>query len=521
VFLHAIAFPDKSKETADLYCYRNALQKAILVGKVSRKLKVFATDCNLRKEVTVLKGLGFRKQIDSQGTDRNDDETRDGISIDDMDFTVLCDWMECEYECEPSVIIDPYSLDDSTYDAFSSQYRESMLQKKIRELFQKKPYYSDREFKQKLLETGAPEIAIGMAIQSILQNRTFRIHSGGQEGYILYKNNYFIFQPEIYRDLKIPLALRIADIPVKRDVYSPSVIQLNPEESNLIGESESSSPVKQESTHSFLTALFKWVSRVVVGEQSSITPEIERHLEVFTEDFKQQYDVYINKLTMIVFLAKKIEPTNRSIYEQVVLEYIWDEWIHPSEQIRLLLTKNEFYRDIANEQILTSGAQTVIRSINPSTNILEYICDNGEPCSKTISKYFDKLLEKKDVVKKVVNSKTTGSIYGFIVPKRGSIVFKTLEPKDKLKAVSGQECAIVTTKSHWYDKLIQIGNELRRAGLYDLDLNQGRLITSVDIINSTRGCTVLDIILRYIDKIQLMKKYWFFRPRKGQPYKRC
>ena len=133
VFLHVLTVPGLDMETSDLYSYRSALRKAILVGQVSRKLKEFAVDCNLRKEVTVLRGLGRRIQIDSQGLkrDREDDDPegkREGIRIDDVDFTAICDWMECPYTCSPNVDVNLETSDDSTYTAFSARYREMKLQ---------------------------------------------------------------------------------------------------------------------------------------------------------------------------------------------------------------------------------------------------------------------------------------------------------------------------------------------------------------------------------------------------------
>jgi len=506
VFLHAIVFPDGSRETADLYCYRNALQKAILVGKVSRQLKRFAMDCNLRSHVTVLKGLTPRIQIDSQGTERIGDDGQ-GISIDDMDYTVLCDWMECEYTCEPEVEIEVGKIDDSTYDTFSAQYRESILQKRIQALFEKQPYYTYENFKNQLAKTGAPAIAIDMAIQSIVQNRLFRVHSGNQEGYILYKNNYFLFQPETYRDLKIPLALRIADVPVKRDQYSPSTLALEhrPEDSDEEG------PMTQQSSASLWNLLVRWVTSVIHTNQTTISIELEREIEVLTGDFRQQRDVYMNKLAMIIYLASKV--TDHRVYEQIVLEYLWDEWIPPLEQARLLATGEPLYTELADGQLLEEGRVRAIRYVDLATDTIQYMCENGLPCSKGIVEYFEGLPKQKDPSKGLVaNPSTTGSLYGFLVPKRGAIIFKTLEPQVKLRAISGQECAIVTTKSHWYDKLLHIGTLLRTHGKPTLDLDEGHLRTTTDIINSTRGCTVLDLVLRYLDKLRFLGKKWFYRP---------
>ena len=44
--------------------------------------------------------------------------------------------MECEYTCKEPIDIDPEELDNSTYDDYASQWRESQVKSKIRELFQ-------------------------------------------------------------------------------------------------------------------------------------------------------------------------------------------------------------------------------------------------------------------------------------------------------------------------------------------------------------------------------------------------
>jgi hypothetical protein len=40
-------------------------------------------------------------------------------------------------------------------------------------------------------------------------------------GYIRYCNGYYIFQPNVYLDLTIPLAIRAAKFPIKRDLFAP------------------------------------------------------------------------------------------------------------------------------------------------------------------------------------------------------------------------------------------------------------------------------------------------------------
>jgi len=510
VFLHCLTIPNFQMETADLYCYRNALRKAVLAGKVSRMLKTFAVDCNLRKEVTVLRGLGRRVQIDSQGVTRNredDDKPSEkrGIRIDDMNFTAICDWMECKYTCDPSIEVNLESSDTSTYNTFSSRYRETKLQKIIQAMFAKQIVWSKSEILQILETSGAPRAAIDMTIQGILNNRFFRIKHGSKEGYITYKNGYFLFQPDSYKDDRIPLALRIAEFPIKRDEFSPGVLKREVPPT-LIEE------VKDEVQPELWSQLVKWVDGIVNGTITKVSIDIERQIEKYTPDFKQQRKVYTDKLAMILLLSKRMEDKGK--FRQIVLEYIWDEWLDIKTQHSYCLSPDETITAVAKEIILSSGGTVAHRFINPETNILQILCKDG-PCSSGVKDAFSKIADPVKARSADVNH--TGSIYGFIVPKRGSMVFKSHVPhkvgeiEDRGTVKGGQECIIVTSKEYML-KLITVGKVLSDAGKHNLDFDKEHLSAPAEINNSTRGCTLLNLVLRYIDSLGLENKRWFFRP---------
>ena len=67
--------------------------------------------------------------------------------------------------------------------------------------------------------------------------KIFQVTHGDLSGYIRYCNGYYIFQPNVYLDLSIPLAIRIAKFPIKRDLYAP----LEYEMPELVEEEESES----------------------------------------------------------------------------------------------------------------------------------------------------------------------------------------------------------------------------------------------------------------------------------------
>ncbi len=507
VYLHCVTFnPEEvDVETADLYCYRYALSKALLVGKVSRKLKMYAVDCNLRSGATVLKGLGSRPQIDAQRQIRGGAQ---GVSLDDMDYTVMCDWMECEYTCEPNLDINIQVSDDSTYDAFSSKYRETFLRKAIQSMFSRQPYFKAEDFINQILILDLPQSAIYFLLQQMINNRLFRITHANQEGYIGYKNGYFLFQPSRYKDLEIPMALRVADVPIKRDVFEPvpkEKMALPPVDGGVGMDNEPRS-------EQFWEMLKGWAIQVASGEITSVSIELERKLELYTLDFKQKQEAYKDKLDMIVWFSQRVPEDSRDVFSMVVLDYFWDEWVTTEQQ--KLLVRNPENEPIAGEQIITSGDVNAMRTINPATNFMEFQCGDG-PCEGATA---DALMELSEAEKEVlrVDTRTTGSQYGFIVPKRGIHVFKintppppTNDTPDKIRG--GQEICPRSGTGYWKDPLLVLGKALVEDGHPSMEFDARHLSAPGDITNNLRGCTLVDLLLRYMDKRKIKGKRWFYR----------
>jgi hypothetical protein len=524
VFLHVTTFADDKgyKETADLYCYRKALEKAILTGQVSRELKIGAIDCNLRKDVTVISGLKNRIMMDSQGHVRKgSDPLNPGISVNDTDFTTMCDWMSCSYICDPTITVDPKTADESTYDIFSARFRETQIQREIQKLFAEQPFFEKGEFFQQLgLRILAPQAAILMTIQGIINNRTFRVKSGAREGYVVYKNGFFLFQPDAYKDTSIPLALRIAEWPIKVDEYEPASIKKDIQPIIKPAVVKAQQPTEEETLeeiqprNEFWKSLVKWVNDLVEGRSTSVRgTEIERSIEKYV-DLKEERSLYIDKLYGILFVNARV--TDKTAFKQAVLEFFWDEWIHPKEQVRMLLDNVAGTTEVASEQLMKDGAIRAIRHINAENNSLEFTCEGGNTCSRLIVDAFMSRSDAADPVKtSSADDDHAGILYGFMVPKRGIMVFKTHKPHEvgeKVDVRFGQECGIVTATSQYFDNLVSIGTYLSRIGVPNLDLTSKMLRSSGEVTNFKRGCAVLDIVLRYLDNKKVDRKKWFFRP---------
>ena len=60
-------------------------------------------------------------------------------------------------------------------------------------------------------------------------------------------------------------------------------------------------------------------------------------------------------------------------------------------------------------------------------------------------------------------------------------------------------------------RLIEIGDILKENGKSDFDLNRA-MISTRKIKNSTRACTLMDLLIRFLDTDNIEGKRWFFRP---------
>jgi hypothetical protein len=506
VYLYAARLPDTeySRETADLYSYRIGYKKAVLVGRVTRTLKIGAIDCNLNNQAIVIKGQEPIREIDSQG------KVRDNVDINDMPFSAVCDWIEtCEYECKPKINIKELDIDDSTYDEFSARWRVNKLKERVRALFAEQAYYQSEDLWN--LFADIPRIAAVDLLTDIVDNKNFQVKHGDITGYIRYCNGYYLFQPNVYLDLSIPLSIRVAKFPIKRDIFAPIEYEM-PE---VIEETEERVNTTQ-TIEEFWRAVSDWCQRLSIASRYIQPPgEIEQRILTVAGDDAEALDKYRQILEMVEwYFVSFYKSTNKNAeaFRKSIIQYFWDEWLTLEEQIFIVFSTGLNVLDCIRENQYQLGKILVNRFIDPKTGEIQYLCEGGTACMKSV---VDEVIrDKNDPIRRfTLNNKTTGALYGFIVPKNGDVVFKTGEPPAEGGNVGrGKECSNVSTMTGHISNLIDIGDVLKAAGKTDFDLNRGTLLGGErKIKNSTRACTLLNLLIRYLDADQTQNKRWFFR----------
>ena len=504
VYLYtAILPPEHTRETADLYSYRIGFNKAVLIGNVTRIMKQSALDCNLNHDAIIIKNQDPVLQIDSQG------HVREEVNINDMPFTAVCDWIEtCDYKCKPLIDVKSLHTDDSTYDEFSARWRIQRMKERIRTLFKEQPFYQSEDLWSAFADI--PRLASIDVLNEIVNNKTFQIQYRNQSGYIRYCNGYYMFQPNVYADLTIPLAIRVAKFPVKRDSYMP--IQYE------IPEIEEEEHVEQtiELVESFWLAVMRWTQELSENvEYTTLPGEINERYIALSHDDTELLEFYRQNIEMIEWFHTSFHASteqNSEAFRKALLLYFWDEWLTLEEQKYLVYSSGINVLECIKDYQYNMGRILINRFIDPKIGNIQYLCENGTECVKSI---IDEVIrDKAEPIKTfAVNVETTGLLYGIIVPKNGDLVFKTDKPPEvDGKLGRGKECGNVTTMTGHITNLVQIGDILKQNGKTDFDLNNSSLLRTRKIKNSTRACTLLNLIIRFLDTNELEGKRWFFRP---------
>ena len=199
-------------EAADMYVYRIAEMKAVLIGKVSRALKEGAVDCLLNSEQMngAVELLGQAKKMTlANGRKIN-------YEIGDKPFSQLCDYMEsCTYTCSPNATI---KADDLTTDTYTLQVNDSIV-RKIKDFFKEHYFYKKDELVRMLNYHRAYSMEqINAALNNLVTDKTEIVEDRyGRVGNIVNIGEYYFFQPAELENSHISTFDRDRPIAYKRN----------------------------------------------------------------------------------------------------------------------------------------------------------------------------------------------------------------------------------------------------------------------------------------------------------------
>lgn len=526
-------------ETIDMYSYRTALKKAVTVGNVTRVLKEYAMDCSLNRDAIVVEGLDPVKMLyDSQGDKRTD------VNRNDTPLTSMCDWLDkCQYDCfspassTPMQMVVPLEAQDSsTYDEYTARYQLSTLRKYIQELFGERgqSFITFETIHTHFNTIPRPLLAALMAEMVQQKEMKIRLDREGsvEDGRILYKNGFYVFQPDKIKDTRIPIAIRVASIPILRDHYEPKAIEVKKEVDDvagLVGEELSKKiSAGEDDSEALWNEVLEWADDIKNGVASDT--EVPPNILVEVENLKESTGIMKTqeeRVEVIVRIYKNIKDkiVERERFSKCVLEYFWDEFITFGTRRELLnINVNDpIIKGVAKDCFWTLDGDTYIRFLN-FNNVIEYICigEGGKtaPCSRGVAEVLSKEVGEDPILQKPLDNRYTGYDYGFILynPKKTKFVFKKGKPPaPKGKVGRGAECAINSKIDYELKLLDKFGATLRAANMDDLGFVHDPP-ESKRLKNSTRICTACDLMLRYMDAAKVKGQRWFYRPLEAKLY---
>lgn len=496
IFMYAVEPPDSAgkknieTETIDTRIYRLAEVKDRKIKKVEYILKQAAVDCALNKNGNIFDFDG--KQVEMVSSSGR----KIKMSIGDINGSRECDYRDCNYRCvwEPNVNVQ-YKINIDTY---NERFAKSDIQKcksiikslyKYGYVFTLNDIIKVIELNMKNLE----RIFMYISISDMIDNVNEPVYDMyDRRGYLIYRGNYYVFQPIEFNYLEAPLRYRMRPFKEKANEYMISNNAFNENNYNLTMRN------KEINSDNF----------------DSIILKAEKIDKTFESDFKDK--MYII-LTMLVDKMNDKEKSN--LLKKIILDYYETKGKMSSPYYVILLRYFEplliyKYRDLevgkSNQEDKIIGFYYIFTDVkNDEKTIMKFFCYNSE--TKLINECPSDVRERIKLNIKIKLTKEARNkvdnfniIYGFMTLKGGPYVFKIFDStrdtgaftlkmeKSKRAEVKGKECI-----HHAIGELDDVASKLK------IEWGKNAKKSKVGL------CFVLEYELRRYELERIGGKRWF------------
>ena len=192
-------------ESADVYIYRYAEEKARRIGRVTRILKEISVDCVLNIGQTNFTDKKLAELAENQNIQIHPASLKNLIQfqVGDKPYTDACDYMDnCEYKCYTDMNLATKEVPD-TYTTGYMKIHHTTISDKIRELFRRETKIYGREQLFRILNTPKPyplEQIYFSLTQLIQGENEILIDQYGRQGRLMNRGQQYFFRPLEIRD---------------------------------------------------------------------------------------------------------------------------------------------------------------------------------------------------------------------------------------------------------------------------------------------------------------------------------
>ena len=266
------------RESVDLKNYRIAENKDITIKKISRVMKESAIDCVLFRNTNIITDKKMIKQITASG-----DEIM--MPIADKKFSSMCDYQDdCCFKCNwmpKDGVIYPINMD--TYNIRFAKIDIENAKKYIKLLFRYNIIYSLKQI-EKYVTTKMPNINntfIYMALSIIADNKDEVVYDKfSRKGFVIYRGDYYVFQPfDLERD-DLPLDYRLYPSSVKKRSFKIDVEKIKSE--NIISNTHTENNNVVNMNDKLFNKLLNSINDNIIMHSKILGDFIGKHQKYFT-----------------------------------------------------------------------------------------------------------------------------------------------------------------------------------------------------------------------------------------------
>lgn len=498
IFLYGTLLEDKNKEAIDLYIYRLAEAKAILMGEVSRVIKKNAVDCILNKGQTKFleKNMKAISILLSNMKEIN-------YNIGDKPYSAICDYMEsCDYlPCNPNKDINRINID--TYNEKFIKMNVDKIIQRIKDLYKEKYFYNKADLLKHITIKKYPLTHVDAALTQLIKDKNEYISDRyGRRGNLINIGDLYLYQPLEITDERISLYERSTPIEYKRSYleYSLSddnkvILETNQEDSNEL---------LQTMGKNYNTSLLDAdkLDAVINKGKNDWYNIAQIAIEIILHN-KNKFENNVTKERLYNFVIAHIIETLTYENHKILLNYLWE-----NDELSELEKKYKQYYE-----------KHIMRAKGLSGVLLQY---------KNISQYKLLILKNKvwkeaepedinDLIKEVrkliIKRDNISNIVGFITYfKNNYLVFKIKNMYEKRsKGLRCDQGSITKNMNDNMKKIMGIAHDDE----FKLDIpdehKKGKK-DKTDHINLNVYCVIQELILRLFEYNKKNNKTWYFTP---------